>query len=60
MKSIKIVKGNDQEIEFQKIEIGIFEDMESFHKILHHCLGDRIGPRGRRGSLFQDFFSNLT
>ena len=46
MKSIKIVKGNDQEIEFQKIEIGIFQEMKSFHKILHHCSGDRKGPRG--------------
>ena len=52
--------GNDQEIEFQEIEIGVFHEIESFYKILHYCLGDRKGHRGPRGSLFQGLFSDLT
>jgi hypothetical protein len=52
--------GNDQEIEFHKIEMGIFYEIESFYKILHNCSGDRKGPRGPRGSLFQGIFSELT
>jgi hypothetical protein len=29
-------------------------------KLLQICSGDRKGPRGPRGSLFQGFFSYLT
>jgi hypothetical protein len=49
--------GNDQEIEFHEIEIGIFHEIKSFYKLLQNCSGDRKGPKG---SLFQGFFSDLT
>jgi hypothetical protein len=39
--------GNDQEIEFQETEIGVFQEIESF--FLQNCSGDRNGPRGPRG-----------
>jgi hypothetical protein len=32
--------GNDQEIEFHEIDIGVFHEIESFYKILHNCSGD--------------------
>ncbi len=38
--------GNDQEIEFQEIEISVFLEIESFDKILHNCSGDRKVPSG--------------
>ncbi len=44
-----------QEIEFQEIKIGVFHEIDSFHKILHNFSGDRKGPRGPRRSLFQGF-----
>ncbi len=52
-------KGNDQEIEFHEIEIGVFHEIKSFYNILHNCSGDQ---KGTRGSLFQGFFLwlNLT
>jgi hypothetical protein len=29
--------GNDQEIEFHEIKIGVFHEIKSFYKILHNC-----------------------
>jgi hypothetical protein len=37
-------RGNDQEIKFHEIEIGVFHEIKSFlYKILHNCSGEQKG-----------------
>jgi len=40
-----IFRGNDQEIEFQEIEIGIFQEIESFAKLIRRSKRPK-GPLG--------------